>query len=149
MAYKRLLIIASVLIYVLYVSCGTHKDVPFTVLQILASATALVSWDTQIHLALSVEVQPTPPQNCSPGRNMGLKWTSGPCEYINILLHDYYAYTTQFSQFTSVLIFQRREHVCNVDRDASVHRGALQSPSSAPEDGRQGDEPPTSLTVHR
>lgn len=84
MAFKRLLIIASVLIYVFYVSCENYKDSPFTVLQILASATVLASWDTQIRLALSVEVQLTLPQNCSPGRNMGPKWTSGPCEYITI-----------------------------------------------------------------
>lgn len=68
--------------------CFSAKDSPFTVLKILASATALASWDTQTRLALSVEVQPMPPQNCSPGRNMGPKWTSGPCGYINILLKD-------------------------------------------------------------
>lgn len=47
------------------------------------------------------------------------------------------------------LIFQWCEHVRDADRDPAVHRGALQSPSPAPEDGGQGDEPSTSLTLHR
>lgn len=34
-----------------------------------------------------------------------------------------------------ILVFQWREHVRNVDGDSAVHRGALQSPSAAPEDG--------------
>lgn len=65
-------------------------------------------------------------------------------------------YFNTFVYFTSahraqvcILIFQWCEHVRDVDRDAAVHRGALQSPGPAPEDGGQGDEPSTSLTLHR
>lgn len=45
--------------------------------------------------------------------------------------------------------YQWREHVCDVDWDSPIHGGALQSPSPAPEDGRQGDEPSTSLPLYR
>lgn len=48
-----------------------------------------------------------------------------------------------------ILVFQWCEHVCNVDWDSPVHCGALQSPSAASEDGRQGDEPSTPLTLYR
>lgn len=48
-----------------------------------------------------------------------------------------------------ILIFQWREHVRDAHRDPPVHRGALQSPGPAPEDGGQGDEPSTPLALHR
>lgn len=47
-----------------------------------------------------------------------------------------------------ILMFQWCEHVRDVDRHSPVHRGALQSPSPAPEDGGQGDEPFTPLPFH-
>lgn len=48
-----------------------------------------------------------------------------------------------------ILVFQWCEHVCDVDWDSAVHCGALQPPSPASEDGRQGDEPSTPLTLYR
>jgi len=63
------------------------------------------------------------------------------------------AYLNRFGLFpradVCILIFQRCEHVRHVDREPAVHRGALQPPSPPPEDGGQGDEPSTSLTLLR
>lgn len=56
--------------------------------QILDSVTALASWDTQIHSAPNVGVRPMLPRSYSPGRNMGRRWMSGPCE-CNFLLSNY------------------------------------------------------------
>lgn len=47
------------------------------------------------------------------------------------------------------VVLQWGEHVRHVDGNPSVHRGALQSASPAPEDGGQGDEPSTSLSIYR
>ena len=47
------------------------------------------------------------------------------------------------------LVLQWCEHVRDADGYSPVHRGAVQSPSPAPEDGGQGDEPSTSLALHR
>lgn len=48
-----------------------------------------------------------------------------------------------------IFVLQWCEHVCDADRYPAVHGGAVQSPSPASENGRQRDEPSTSLTLDR
>lgn len=138
---------------------NTHST--SSVPQILDSATALASWGTQTHSAPSVEVRPMPHLSCSPGRNTDPKWTSGPCEFtlpfrnvvnccqILTYLNTYFHFISSTIAEVFILVLQWCEHVCDVDWDSSLHCGALQSPGSAPENGRQGDESSTSLTLYR
>lgn len=64
--------------------------------------------------------------------------------YFRIFLHYVSSVDIHFINVCPLCVpVQRGEHVCHADRYTTLHCGALQPEGLTPEDGGQGNEPPT------